>query len=225
MELTLLSIVSWMALSSSIFLYLSGGSTCLFIIRKKTVGNIPLFPFIATCVSSTIWLKYGFIQNNGTIKIVNSVGSSLQLVYICIYYSYCRDKRKANCIILPSAAFLYAMLFYAKYLAASDNVAAMHLGLVGTFLSIVMTASPLVTVSEIIRTKCTASMAFPFVFVCFVSCILWALFGILIHDAFIVAPNAVGVLLGIFQLSFFLVYPSRKPETITDGIARPLAEA
>eukprot|EP00112_Aurelia_sp_Birch-Aquarium-sp1_P019885 Seg5006.1 transcript_id=Seg5006.1/GoldUCD/mRNA.D3Y31 product="Sugar transporter SWEET1" protein_id=Seg5006.1/GoldUCD/D3Y31 len=225
MELTVLSVVSWMALTASIFLYLSGGSTCLFIIRKKSIGNIPLFPFVATCVSSTIWLKYGFIKNNNTIKTVNSVGSLLQVVYICIYYMYCRDRRKVNVTLLCSASFLYGTLFYAKYIAISESVAATHLGLIGTFLSIVMTASPLVTVSEIIRTKCTASMAFPFVFVCFISCILWMLFGLLIHDVFVVVPNAVGVVLGIFQLSFFLVYPSRKAETITNGEAKPLAEA
>ena len=68
-----------------------------------------------------------------------------------VYFS---PQKKANCIILPSTAFLYAMLFYAKYLAASDNVAAMHLGLVGTFLSIVMTASPLVTVVGQLSFKC-----------------------------------------------------------------------
>ena len=55
------------------------------------------------------------------------------------------------------------------------------------FLNVLITASSFQ--SEIIRTKCTASMAFPFVFVCFVSCVLWALFGILIHDAFIVVSS------------------------------------
>lgn len=225
MELTVLNVVSWLALSSSIFLYLSGGSTCLFIIRKQSVGHIPLFPYIATCVSSTIWLKYGFIQNNGTIKVVNSIGSLLQVVYICVYYMYCHEKRRVNLTIFGSAMFLYCTLFYAKYLAISDSVAATHLGLIGTFLSIVMTASPLITVSEIIRTKCTSSMAFPFVFVCFISCILWALFGFLIHDTFIVIPNAVGIALGLFQLSFFLIYPAKRQETTKASIALPLQEA
>lgn len=48
--------------------------------------------------------------------------------------------------LLCSASFLYGTLFYAKYIAISESVAATHLGLIGTFLSIVMTASPLVTV-------------------------------------------------------------------------------
>ena len=47
--------------------------------------------------------------------------------------------------LLCSASFLYGALFYAKYIAISESVAATHLGLIGTFLSIVMTASPLVT--------------------------------------------------------------------------------
>ena len=52
-------------------------------------------------------------------------------------------------MLLSSALSLYAALFYAKYIAYSDAAAATHLGLLGTFLSIVMTASPLVTVVSI----------------------------------------------------------------------------
>jgi len=112
MELTVLNVVSWLALSSSIFLYLSGGSTCLFIIRKQSVGHIPLFPYIATCVSSTIWLKYGFIQNNGTIKVVNSIGSLLQVVYICVYYMYCHEK--VRCFFIENIAKVILIVWFAQ---------------------------------------------------------------------------------------------------------------
>jgi len=52
--------------------------------------------------SSTIWLKYGFIQNNGTIKVVNSIGSLLQVVYICVYYMYCHEK--VRCFFIENIA-------------------------------------------------------------------------------------------------------------------------
>lgn len=127
-------------------------------------------------------------------------------------------------MLLSSALSLYAALFYAKYIAYSDAAAATHLGLLGTFLSIVMTASPLVTVKDIVRTKSAASMSFPFVSVCFVSCVLWTTFGLLIKDYFVVIPNAVGLTLGLFQLSLFVFYPSNKPTIEQNGTNKPILD-
>lgn len=224
MELTLLSVISWMALSASVSLYLSGGLTCMHMIKKKSVGQIPIFPFVATCFSSTIWLKYGFLTNNQTIQIVNSIGCVLQLIYICIYYIYSREKRKLNITLISYVIPLYGALFYAKYLAASETVAANHLGLLGALLSIIMSASPLITLREIIRTKSVATMSFSFVLICCVSCSLWTTFGMLINDVFVMIPNACGVALGIFELFLFVIYPSKKAETEMNGIKKAVLD-
>ena len=59
-----------------------------------------------------------------------------------------------------SASFVYSVLFYAKYVAPSDRAAAIHLGLLGSFLGIMMTASPLISVvSRITDTSGINSMA------------------------------------------------------------------
>lgn len=42
-----------------------------------------------------------------------------------------------------------------------------------------------------------------------VSSTLWAFYGHLRDDKFIILPNAIGMILAIIQLSLFLIYPSK----------------
>jgi solute carrier family 50 (sugar transporter) len=63
---------------------------------------------------------------------------------------------------------------------------------------------------NVIRNKSTEGLPFPIIFVGFLVSSAWLTYGIVLNSIFMVLQNVVAVLLGGFQLSFFLIYPSKK---------------
>lgn len=42
------------------------------------------------------WLYYGVLKNDGTVMLVNSIGASLQSLYILTYFHYAKEKVGTN---------------------------------------------------------------------------------------------------------------------------------
>jgi solute carrier family 50 protein (sugar transporter) len=62
---------------------------------------------------------------------------------------------------------------------------------------------------HVIRNKSTEGLPFPLIFMGFIVSTSWLVYGIILNNIFMVFQNIVAVLLGGFQLSFFLIYPSK----------------
>jgi solute carrier family 50 protein (sugar transporter) len=83
-------------------------------------------------------------------------------------------------------------------------------GLILTVLLYAVIASPMVELKEVIRNKSTEGLPFPIMFMGFLVGLAWLLYGIILNNSFVILQNLVAVLLSAFQLSFFLIYPSKK---------------
>lgn len=71
----------------------------------------------------------------------------------------------------------------------------------------------MVELGEVIRNKSTAGLPFPIIFMGFVVSVVWLVYGVILNSVFMVLQNLVAVLLSGFQLSFFVIYPSKRAET------------
>jgi len=205
-ELSHLDLLTWSAVCASIICYCASSRTCLNIIRNKSTGDVPLFPFIASLYSGVIWLKYSLMVNSVQYAVANFINTVLQASYIVIYHGYCKDKRKCHKQLLVFITVLYALLFYAKYYPFNEVVKT--LGFFGCFVTILMTGAPLVSLKVIIETRSTRILDFGFIIASFFSNLLWTLAGYYMSDINISLPNGVAFLLAVFQLSLFVVYPS-----------------
>lgn len=67
-----------------------------------------------------------------------------------------------------------------------------------------------VSIKQVVSTKSTECLPFPFIFCSFVVGSLWFTYGFLIQDYFIMTPNAIGSSVSAFQLILFLIYPSKR---------------
>ena len=72
----------------------------------------------------------------------------------------------------------------------------------------------MVELKHVIRNKCTEGLPFPMIFMGFLVSTAWLVYGVILNNVFMVFQNIVAVLLGGFQLTFFLIYPSKKVEKI-----------
>jgi solute carrier family 50 protein (sugar transporter) len=61
----------------------------------------------------------------------------------------------------------------------------------------------------VIRNKSTEALPFPIIFMGFLVGMSWLIYGVILNNMFLVLQNLVAVLLNAFQLSFFLIYPSK----------------
>ncbi|XP_057293339.1 sugar transporter SWEET1-like [Hydractinia symbiolongicarpus] len=212
-EWSLKDVVGSLAVIASFLIYAAGSKTCYNIIRRKTTGDVTLFPFIASLYCGVIWLKYGLLTNLFNLTLASGVNTICQIIFIIVYYIYSLDRRKCNRLLMLSIPTLYAVLFYIKYVTTKPE-AIIYLGLIGSATSILMSGSPLVSLVEVIKLKSTQSLDFGFIVANALSAFLWSLFGFLVHDMNVFIPNGIGFLLTAVQLSLFKLYPSNIKELV-----------
>jgi len=99
-------------------------------------------------------------------------------------------------------------------------------------MSVVVTISPLSTVETIFREQSVASMPVELSLVGFAGSFLWFTCGIMLHDWWILAPNAIGILIGCFTTyliwkfgTFFEDLGKQVSRALTFGPQDSLAQA
>ena len=97
------------------------------------------------------------------------------------------------------------------------------LGIVGCAMGVGFFASPLASLAQVIRTRCTEVLPFPLIVANFFVTSQWWLYGIILDDNFILVPNALGWCLATFQLLLFAYYPSkRRTSALPTSATEPL---
>ncbi|KAJ3125551.1 hypothetical protein HK098_000170 [Nowakowskiella sp. JEL0407] len=72
-----------------------------------------------------------------------------------------------------------------------------------------MYGSPLSTMYQVVRTRNSASISFPYSIASLLNGTFWGIYGVAISDAFIAAPNLAGAGLAILQLILRVIFPAR----------------
>ncbi|CAM9526766.1 unnamed protein product, partial [Hapterophycus canaliculatus] len=86
----------------------------------------------------------------------------------------------------------------------SEETAADRIGYFVDIFNICLYASPLALAWKVLRTRSTSGMYLPLSITITAAAALWATYGYLTEDWFVAAPQSVGLLAGLAQLSLFL---------------------
>ncbi|GLJ39148.1 hypothetical protein SUGI_0797810 [Cryptomeria japonica] len=97
------------------------------------------------------------------------------------------------------------------YALHTYNVRQLVVGTLSVIISIVMYASPLSVVGDVMRTKSVKYMSFLVSLFSTLNALVWSVYFIIAKDIFIVVPNGTGFLLGVTQLIVYLIYKSSEP--------------
>jgi len=180
------------------------------IFREKDVGKLPLLPFSAMAVNSTLWGTYGLLGNIPAVWCPNVGGFSLGIFYTAVYLSY--SPKGANW--LPFSAPVHVGAFVAnaclcfgasQFLQEQSAIAL--LGAVGNVANVVLFAGPLAAIKTVLKEQSTRSLPFGFTCAVLLNCFLWTFYGVLLlGDPNIYVANSIGMLLGLGQLSLFAMY-------------------
>uniref|UniRef100_A0A914YTY4 Sugar transporter SWEET n=1 Tax=Panagrolaimus superbus TaxID=310955 RepID=A0A914YTY4_9BILA len=204
---TFINVLSVTATISTIGLFLCGIPICQRIRQRGTTDGTSIAPFFLTCVGCFCMFGYGYLRKDMTVKFVNGVGFSFQVVYLFYYYMHTRVKRKVNKFIAAVIVIMCATVWYVnseRSLEEKQNV----LGTICMVLNIATIGSPLADIGQVISTKSTESLPFALCVANMVVSVQWLLYGFLINDFYIKMPNIVAVMISAVQLSLFIIYPA-----------------
>lgn len=192
----------------SILQFLVGMLVCRKYIQNGTTGDASPITFIACFLSSCLWLLYGLVISDLSVILVNSVGAVLQLAYVIVFYFYCLKK---TLVLKQMSAALVILTLVFVYLGYEKNpeVAKSRIGFVCVIMTIFFFAAPLTSLAHVIQIKSAESLPFPIILMTFVTSVQWLIYGIILKDPYMQIPNILGTILSLFQLSLFVIYPSR----------------
>ncbi|XP_063802698.1 sugar transporter SWEET1 [Pseudophryne corroboree] len=187
-------------------MFSSGLSDLKIMISKRSADNIQFLPFLTTDLNNLGWLYYGYLKEDGTLMAVNTIGASLQTLYIAAYLVYAGDKRYQLYQVLLALGVL--VLGYSYFYLWIPEVSARltQLGLFCSVFTISMYLSPLADLAQIIRTKSTKCLSFPLTITTFLASTSWVLYGLQQSDPYITVPNLPGIVTSILRICLFWSY-------------------
>lgn len=160
-------------------------------------------------------MLYGLLTNNiFPLFSTYATGECLAILYIAVYCSF-TDKRahtlKAIGLVAGFVGLLsvYAVLGWQGVLGQSAYDAGQVIGFIGIGVVVVLYASPFETLKLVLRTKNASSMPILMCIAGTISNGLWTIYGFLVGDMLVAAPNVVCVAFGIVQVVLYALYHPR----------------
>lgn len=142
---------------------------------------------------------------------VNTIGASLQTLYIAVFIFYAPEKGRPLSQVLLAAAVLVLGYGYFLLWIPDVNIRLNQLGLFCSVFTISMYLSPLADLAQIIRTKSTKCLSFPLTVTTFLTSSSWVLYGLQLNDAYIMVPNCPGIVTSLLRIWLFWRYRQEQP--------------
>ncbi|CAH9132202.1 unnamed protein product [Cuscuta epithymum] len=195
----------------SLVLFLSPLPAIVKIWSERKVAHFSSAPYLATFINCGLWLVYGtpIIHPKGLLVMtINGAGVAIEVVFLFVFF-FCSDKRKRlelGVAILVEVIFFAALVALVITLAHTWETRSAVVGGIAALASIVMYASPLASMKLVITTKSVEYMPLSLSVCSLVNSLCWSLYALMRMEIFILAPNGIGVLLGLAQILLYAKY-------------------
>ena len=207
------------ATAMSICLVLAPLPTIVEINRKRSVQGFSPIPYAVTAGQSALWWVYAKQINKPAMIPVNAIQVVVEMIYCAVFYFHGDISLKARLVALLGglAAVVVSLFLLDFFLAETPGDILFYFTIL---LNILMFASPLATLKEVIKTQNAKLMPLPLSLATFCCGLLWFLYGIGANVMACVIPNGVGVILGAFQLAIIYKYRnSTSPDSALSAAA------
>ena len=187
------------------------------IVRAHTHGALGVLnplPQALMVLSTNAWICYALAVPNGFILCSNLPGAIASVAFVVITLPLIPREAVATrfqvqlVLVVGTGASLSlwtCLIFYQLDHAAR----CFWLGAYGSALCVLLFASPLSTMREVLATSNAASIYAPLTIAQCTNCLMWTIYGFSIGDVWVWGPNSTGLGLGVVQLTLKLVFPSR----------------
>ncbi|KAL0923813.1 hypothetical protein M5K25_004591 [Dendrobium thyrsiflorum] len=197
-------------------LFLSPVPTFVEICRKKSVEQFSSIPYLAALANCMLWVFYGLpiVQPNTIlISTINAIGVFVVIIYLTIFFFYSpKEMRMKLLAILAGEVVLMAMVVtLVLTIVHTHDVRSLIVGILCIIFCVCMYASPLSIMMLVMSTKSVKYMPFWLSFAAFLDGVCWTSYALIKFDIFVLIPNGLGAILGLFQLSIYAFYYKSNP--------------
>ncbi|XP_060726773.1 sugar transporter SWEET1 [Tachysurus vachellii] len=203
-----LQLLSWACIVFTIGMFSTGLSDLKKMKATQSADSVQFLPFLTTFLNNLGWLYYGVLIKDGTLMLVNSIGASLQCLYILTYFHYAKEKRRVFVQTLGMACVLCVSWVYFSMIVPPGSTQLSQLGLACSVFTITMYLSPLADLLEIIRTRSVERLSFSLTVATFFTSTSWALYGLQLGDYYIMVPNTPGIATSLIRFLLFWLFDS-----------------
>ncbi|EKX74185.1 conserved hypothetical protein [Theileria equi strain WA] len=193
---------------SSLLMQVTPIHTALTIRKNRSTKNLKILTFITSAYSNLLWSLYGFLTVNIIIIVSNLPGTLINFVTLWVFHSYCTDLSQRTILIISSKVLgVFAAILSVLYLLLDMETYLTIVGLFGGSLLAISYTSPLVSFNEILESRNTSTMPTEISLGNFIGAFFMFSYGFIIWDLLVIAPNFLGVISGLIQLTLLFMFP------------------
>ncbi|KAI9994703.1 hypothetical protein PInf_011530 [Phytophthora infestans] len=156
---TFLDVIRVISTITAVLVALSPAPDFWRIYKTKTTGPSSILPVVMIFCNCYVWVLYAYLVDNILPLFVNCCfGMFTSVVFGAIYYHYSKDRTHIHkvCAITFAVLVIYAIYYILGTTGVtnqSDDAVEKLLGVVSDIVSLVMYASPLEAMKQVIQTK------------------------------------------------------------------------
>lgn len=225
-EETTKNILGYTAFAATMYFFVSPVTTAVRICKMKQTEDFAPDTYITTLLNCSLWVVYAYLQ--GALfqsLLTNAIGCGTACIWLLHYtlYASSHTRRRIVKILAPAVVVEALIVFLLRYFDEEnfyqgENRSVFLFGLLADLLNIILYASPLSVVRQVIRTKSTEAMPLPVCLGVLACSLSWTCYGVYVGDVFVTVPNVLGTLLGLFQIGLHIVYRAGHKHATDDYI-------
>ncbi|CAN4077522.1 unnamed protein product [Withania somnifera] len=209
----------------ALILFLSPLTTFVRIWKSKSVEQFSPIPYLATFINCGLWVLYGlpWVQPHSILVItINGTGLGIEIVYLMLFLLYSDRKQRIQVILIAIVEIIFAvaLTFCVLTFVHETKKRAAVVGSICMVGNILMYASPLSVMKLVIKTKSVEYMPFFLSLFSFLNGVSWTAYALIRFDAYILAPNSLGTVLGLAQLLIYAAYYKSTKKQIAEREAK-----
>lgn len=206
-------------------LYLSPAMAVVHAIQANDIGDLNPLPLVIMSFVSVSWLVYGLSARDVYVTLSNIAGAVASIGYVVGTLPLLNDNtrrrqlRSTQAIVMAGTAAVLGLWTTLGIVSAGAGTGAgapnmaqitSSLGMFASMISIILSASPLFTIQQVVSTRNSSSILGPLTMTQVVNALLWSMYGLAIRNAFVYGPNLIGLGLGLAQLALKIAFPSKQ---------------
>ncbi|RYG51915.1 hypothetical protein EON67_02390 [archaeon] len=198
------------------------------VVRARSAGTKPILPYCAMLLDNVVGYVFSTHIHDTMSVTLRSISIALAVVYIgiMIMLAPTADARRSAVATAVTALLLAISIPVSVYRLLTDADAQQSaLGAVNTLTAIMFAAAPLASIRTVLATRDASSLPFTTISMLTVCAASWAVYGVILRNVWIVAPNVMNAILAGVQLALCLLFPGPKRAAASDaGTARTKLE-
>ncbi|XP_036448808.1 sugar transporter SWEET1 [Colossoma macropomum] len=198
-----LQFLSWCCIVFTVGMFSTGLTDLKKMRASQSADNVQFLPFLTTCLNNLGWLYYGVLKRDGTLLLVNTIGASLQILYIIVYFHYAKERRRVFLQTLVMGCVLCVAWVYFSMILPPGETQLSQLGLFCSVFTVSMYLSPLADLLDIVRTRSVERLSFSLTVATFLTSASWTLYGLQLNDYYIMVPNTPGIVTSLIRFFLF----------------------